>query len=275
MRQCLLTLLLFLAIAPAAAQSPKQCPEGTDVSFGMVPATSASITSLWSKKINRQMKLRSCLQLSFASASTFRRYIENAQQGQYDFLAAPAHIASYLIASASFTPVAFLVWESSYLYVVRAGSPFNAIEQLSAHTLALPDPLAEASIRAHADLSDRQVLANYSHYQSYSLAIRALFSNEVDAAVVLSPFYNRIPRLRQGSLRVLHSAPFPSHGLLLAAPHTEVQQRQEMFDALASFEPGAGFFWQSFAPVSDRQLTALHRSQQDSVPALKGLIDAY
>jgi len=261
-------------VAETSAQKPLPCAKATAVSFGMVPAISASLSSLWSKIINREMKKRSCLKLVFGSASNFRKYIEKAEQGHYDFLAVPAHIASYLITSAAFRPVAFLVWESSYLYIVPADSGINTIQQLSGHTVALPDPLTEASILAHADLSATSEPVVYRHYQGYGQTIQALLSAEVDAAVVLSPFFNRIPRQQHDALRVVHRVPFPFHGLLLAAPRTSEQQRQTMFTALAAFAPGAGFFWQSFQRVSNRQLSALHRSQQDSVAVLKGLINA-
>jgi len=239
----------------------------------MVPITSANLTEVWAARMNRQVQKNGCYQLSFSSAHDFEHYIEKANNKAFDVLAAPAHIASYLIETAGFKPVAFLVWESRYLYVVRNNSGIASIGRLNGRTLALPEPMAEVSILAKKEMADLQQNISYQHFSDFKQIFDALLEGRVDAGVVLSPFYNAYKKRTNIQLRPVYSAPFPSHGVLIAAPHVSEYNRVGLFNTLAALEPNADLFWQSFEPVTKDAIKALHLKQAQSVSTLKLLID--
>jgi ABC-type phosphate/phosphonate transport system substrate-binding protein len=262
----------MIAAVSASADNTFRCHSKTTLSFGMVPMVSARLTDLWTSKINRQVQKKSCFKLSFSSAGDFEQYIDKARQGHFDVLAVPPHIASYLIATAGFKPVAFLVWESSYLYVVPDASSITSIDQIAGGTIALPDPLAEASILAQKEISVTHSDVSFQHYGNFNQIIKALLAGSTDVGIVLSPFYNAYKKRAGIKVRVVHEMPFPSHGMLLAAPHTSEYSRAKLFETLASFEANSGFFWKSFDAVSQQQIETLHRVQAASVETLKRLV---
>ena len=270
-----LVYVLMVAAVSASADNTFRCLTKTTLSFGMVPMVSARLTDLWTSKINRQIQEKSCFKFSFGSAGDFELYIDKARQGRFDVMAVPAHIASYLIATAGFKPVAFLVWESSYLYVVPSVSSITSIDQIAGGTIALPDPLAEASILAQKEISVTHSDVSFRHYGNHNLIIKALLGGSTDVGVVLSPFYNAYKKHADIKVRVVHAVPFPSHGMLIAAPHTSEHNRAELFETLASFEANSGFFWESFDAVSKKQIEKLHHDQSASVETLKRLVGKY
>lgn len=270
LRLCLAYLLLLVAVNSSAEPD---CDSPTQLSFGMVPITSANLTELWAGKINRQVQENGCYQLSFASAADFEQYIEMAKNQAFDVLAAPPHIASYLIETAGFKPVAFLVWESHYLFVVPNRSSILSVDQLDRRSLGLPEPLAEASILARKNMDDAELDISYQYFQNFNQILSALLKGHVDAGVVLSPFYNAYKKHTDIKLRPIYSAPFPSHGMLLAAPHISERDRVGLFKALAALEPNSDLFWESFEPVTQDALEKLHLKQAASVAALKQLIE--
>lgn len=260
------------ATVNVSADPTFRCTSKTTLSFGMVPITASNLTDVWSTKINRQIQKNSCFKLSFSSAVDFKHYIEKAKQGSFDVLAVPPHIASYLIATAGFKPVAFLVWESSYLYVVPNDSRISSIDQIGGSTLALPDPLAGASILAKKAVSATHSDVNFQYYQNFNQVFDALLNDQADIGVVLSPFYNAYKKRIKIKVREIHSVPFPSHGMLISAPHTSEQNRAELFKVLAALKPNSDLFWHSFEAVSPQDIEKLHHDEMMSVEALKLLV---
>lgn len=240
----------------------------------MVPIASSHLIDLWSSNINRQIQKAACRKLSFTSSTDFKHYIQKAKSGKFDVLAAPAHIASYLISTANFQPVAFLVWESSYLYVVKNNSHISTIAHQDAQRFALPDAVSEASILARAETLqvNAQVSPDYSHYQHYNQIVKAVVNDQADIGVVLLPFYKAYKKRTKMKVQAIHESPFPSHGMLIAAPHTHKNDQVELFNALASLDPNTDLFWQSFKSISPSQLETFHQEQAPSVNTLKQLL---
>ncbi len=267
-------LLIISAVNTLAEtnSASSSCASKTTLSFGMVPLVSSNLSKVWASKINQQIPKGACFELSFSSAINLKHYIDKAKQGDFDVLAAPAHIASYLIANANFKPVAFLVWESNYLYVVPNNSNISAIDQFEGSTLALPDSLAEASILAQKEILANHSDVNFQYYQNYNQIISALLNGESDAGVILSPFYNGYKKHMDLKLKIIHTSPFPSHGMLIAAPHTSEYDQTELFKTLATLDSNSGLFWQSFEAVSQQEIEKLHLDQAATVETLKLLV---
>jgi len=266
------SLFYLLLIVTVNSSADSVCASPTTLSFGMVPIISANLTEVWAGRINRQVQKKGCYKLSFSSAADFEQYIDRAKNKAFDVLAVPAHIASYLIKTAGFKPVAFLVWESSYLYVVPNASSILSFEQIDGRSLALLEPLAEASILARKELADAHRDISFQYYRNFNQIVDALLKGRVDVGVVLSPFYNGYKKRTDIKIRPVHSVPFPSHGMLLAAPHTSEYDRAELFNTLAALEPNSDLFWQSFEPATQPEIEKLHLSQTRSVAALKLLL---
>lgn len=260
-------------MAAVSISAETDCDAPTPLTFGMVPITSANLTEVWAGRINRQVQKNGCYQLSFSSAHDFEQYIDKAKNKAFDVLAVPAHIASYLIETSGFKPVAFLVWESRYLYVVPNNSSIVSIDHLDDVTLALPEPMAEASILARQDMADLQQDISYQYFENFNQIFDALLKRRVDVGVVLSPFYNGYKERTNIQVRPVYSAPFPSHGMLIAAPHLSEQDRVGLFNTLAALEPNADLFWRSFEAAPDEAIKTLHSKQAQSVAALKILIN--
>lgn len=155
-----------------------------------VPIASPQLIDLWSSNIYRQIKKTACRKLSFTSSTDFKHYIQKAKSGKFDVLAAPVYIASYLISTTVFKLVAFLVWESSYLYVVKNNSHILAIDHKNAQRFALPDVISEASFLAQAETQqiNTHVNLDYSRYQNYNQIVKAVVNDQADIGVVLLPF---------------------------------------------------------------------------------------
>ncbi len=277
MRSFLFAAIIFWLSTPLSADTTPPCATKTSYSFGMVPVASANLFTVWSEKINRELAKSSCYQLIFQSAGDFNRYIDKAKSNAFDILAVPAHLASYLISNHGYQSMAFLVWESKYLYVTRRDSKLSTLQQFEGIKLALPDPLAETSILVKADLKQLNKPVQYQHYQNYNLVLHALMDSSVDAAVMISPFYNGYkarPHIENSTV-VIHSMPFPSHGMLLAAPYITTDQRDTLLTNLASLKSGSGFLWDSFQPALPEQVKELHQKQKNSVDALEKMLDTY
>jgi len=270
-----LSLAYLLLLVTVNSSADSVCGSPTTLAFGMVPITSANLTEVWAGRINRQVQRSGCYKLSFSSAADFEQYIDKAKNKAFDVLAVPAHIASYLIETAGFIPVVFLVWESRYLYVVPNASSIASIDQIDGRSLALPEPLAEASILARADMAAAQLDINYQYYKNFNQIFDALLEGRVDAGVVLSPFYNGYKKRTDIKIRPVHSAAFPSHGMLLAAPQLSEADRVGLFNTLAALEPNSDLFWQSFEPAPQHKIEALHLSQKRSVTTLKSLLEKH
>lgn len=77
-------------------------------------------------------------------------------------------------------------------------------------------------------------------------------------------------------VQAIHESPFPSHGMLIAAPHTHTHTHKhdqaQLFKALVSLDPYTDLFWQSFESISPPQLETFHQEQVPSVNALKQLL---
>ena len=269
----LLVAFFFIAAANISAQTHLPCIPQTRLSLGMVPAISSNLIQLWSSTLNQRVQKKSCVSLSFSSAKDFKHYIHKANEGEFDVLAAPAHIASYLISHSGFKPVAFLVWESSYLYVVPNDSDISSLDHASKKVFALPDPFSEASILAQFEIDTHYNPSGYLYSQHYKKIIENLLSGKADVGVVLSPFYNGYKKHTTPKIRPIHEVAFPSHGMLIAAPHTTEAHRLELFSVLSSLESNTDLFWQSFESVSDSELKKLHRTQKQSVKALTLLLN--
>lgn len=268
----LVTCVLMTQAIASSANDTLKCESNVQLSFGMVPVTSASLTDIWASRINRAVRKRACVELSFSSAVDFKGYIKKAHQGDFDVLAVPAHMASYLIGTAGFKPIASLVWESRYLYVVPSDSPVASLADIGGRRLALSDPLSEVSILAAKDVSAHHSDIHFQHYKNFNQVFRALMNSGADVGVVLSPFYEGYKKRTESSVRVIHSAPFPNHGMLIAAPHVAKSDSLELFNGLAALDPSADLFWESFESVSALQVKKLHQDQRASVEALKLLI---
>lgn len=266
-------LLLLITFASTVSAEPLNCAERKTLTFGMIPFTSANITSMWMQKINREVKKKSCLNLDFSSANNFEKYIDKATQHEFDVMVTPPHIASYLIASFGFKPVATLVWDSSYLYFTPVPSSIESLEQFEGGTVALPDPWAEVSILVRAELSPQSGAIQYQYHQNFNQVMQALLDKRVDVGVLLSPFYQAYQTRIKGKIRLLRTMPFPSHGMLIAQPDSHDSDIIELFDLFSSFEKGTGLFWKSFQAVSKQQVIELHDKQKGSVAALQLLIE--
>lgn len=279
MIRILIVCLFALSTTYSFASEPVSCPLKPSVSFGMVPAISSNITEVWVSRINRHIRSVSCLNLSFGSGLNFSQYIDRARSGEFDVLAVPAHIASYLIKTSNFKPVAFLVWESSYLYVADndsnlftvRGSGLSSLGKTGGLTVALPDPLAEASILAKKELSALDGKIKFHHYDHFGQIVSALVNNKADVGILLSPFYNAYKKRRGLDIRPIHSAKFPSHGMLIAAPHMNDGIQSQLFNALTALEKNTDLFWESVEPVSVADIESLHRRQAVSVEVLNHL----
>lgn len=252
------------------ANSANNCFSKGQLSFGMVPIVSSSLIDLWSSNINRQIQKPQCRKLRFTSSTDFKHYIKKAKEGKFDVLAAPAHIASYLINTEKFKPVAFLVWESSYLYVVKNESHISAIDHKDAQRFALPDAVSEASILAQAET--QRPNEDIAYYQHYKQIVQAVVNKKADIGVVLLPFYKAYKKRTKMKVRAIHETPFPSHGMIIAAPHTSEQDQQYLFEALAALDAESGLFWQKFDAISPVELKKFHQQQTPSVHTLKQLL---
>lgn len=279
MLRFLIVCLFIVSTTLSFASGAITCYVKTPVAFGMVPAISSNITELWAARINRHIRSVSCLDVSFGSGANFSQYIDRARSGDFDVLAVPAHIASYLIKTSGFKPVAFLVWESSYLYAVKNDSSLMAVDDsvllslgdIHGLRVALPDPLAEASILAKQALPAKRGDISFDHYDHFGQIVSVLLSNQADIGILLSPFYNAYKKRSGLGLRIIYSAHFPSHGMVIAAPHVGEHVRSEMLRVLTALEENTDLFWESVKPVSEKDINVLHQNQAESVKALKAL----
>ncbi len=171
--------LLITLVAGFAEFANAKCEHTSHYQFGIVPIAKASVTEVWMQNINQLLENEACISFSFSSAKNFKHYIKKAERDQFDFIAAPPHIASYLISKADMTPMAELVWESSYVYITRNDKNISSLDALNNTKIALPDPLSELSILVKRELSPRYDDIEYVHLRSIHSIFSKLMHEEV------------------------------------------------------------------------------------------------
>ena len=173
------------------------------------------------------------------SAPNLRTFAERTQQGDYDILLTPPHLAWLARQDAGYRPLLKYAQPVQGLLVVRSDSPVTAPEALRGRTIATADAIAMASLALEADLAKRGLKRglDYRTMESgtHTSTMMQVVNKRADAAMIGQHAYQLMPDDLRNQLRILAKTPPLSSLMYLAHPRMGDAEAQAVRQALLSF----------------------------------------
>jgi phosphonate transport system substrate-binding protein len=173
------------------------------------------------------------------SAPNLRAFVERTQQGDYDILLTPPHMAWLARQDAGYRPLLKYAQPVHGLLVVRSDSTFTAPEALRGRTIATADAIAVVGLALEADLAKRGLKRgiDYRTVESgtHSSTVMQVVNKRADAAMVGQHAYQLMPDDLRNQLRILAKTPPLSSLMYLTHPRIRDRDAQAVRQALLDF----------------------------------------
>lgn len=173
------------------------------------------------------------------SAPNLRTFVARTQQGDYDILLTPPHMAWLARQDAGYRPLLKYAQPVHGLLVVRADSPFTTPEALRGRTIATADAIAVVGLALEADLARRglRLGLDYRTVESgtHTSTVMQVVNKRVDAAMIGLHAYQLMPDSLRHQLRILTRTPPLSSLMYLTHPRIGDHEAQAVRQALLDF----------------------------------------
>lgn len=173
------------------------------------------------------------------SAPNLRTFAERTQQGDYDILLTPPHLAWLARQEAGYRPLLKYAQPVHGLLVVRSDSPFTAPEALRGRTIASADAIAMASLALEADLAKRGLKHGIDYRTmdsgTHTSTVMQVVNKRADAAMMGQHAYQLMPDDLRNQLRVLAKTLPLSSLMYLTHPRIRDHDAQVVRQALLDF----------------------------------------
>lgn len=253
---CLLSTIPAHAAPNNVAEKPLQ--------FGVMPFLSAAMIVRKFEPLISYLETTLNRPVSLKSAPSFKAYIENAINGDYDlFLAAP-HITAYMEKNYQSRRVSRFKRTLKGYYVVHADSTYQSLEDLRGKRFATADPLAVITILAEIGLIDFGIDPDKEmvrHYSSHNNAMQLVAQGEQDVAAVGITIFDNIKAHIKDRLRVLAKTEGIPHLMFQTRHDLPDSEHQAIADAMLKFTASAAgkeFFnkaaFGDMAPITDNDI---------------------
>jgi phosphonate transport system substrate-binding protein len=266
---CLL-LVLFCGAASGAAReeatydsvAARQPP----LQFGLLPYVSTRKLFHYYGPLKDYLERTLQRRIIMSTAPDFKTYLSRAQKGDYDIYHTAPHFAALAEREWGYRRLMCFSRELDGSVVVAKNGKVKSVEDLAGGVVRLPDELAiisflgEEYLEAHG--LESRVDVRYS--PSHNNAILAVTRGEAVAAVSSSAVFEKMPADLRASLRVLARTKQVPHMMLMAGPHLNEKDFQQLLKALGEFgdqAQGKSFFratgYEGLRPITDDDMRRL------------------
>jgi len=255
---------LGLLLGQAAAGLAAECAADAELpklAIGVPPWLGGAASGVWVRELGEHLRSDACIAASFSSDADFRAYVRSALAGKYDALIAPSHMGLFMASEHGFGIAAFeQAGATGFVLFVRADSPITTIEHLTGESIALPDPLALASLLVEHRLESRRIRAHLAHFPRHENVVEAVASGRAMAGGAFSPVLTG-SHDGQSRWRVLLPLlpPGTPSGMMLVRPGLGPALTDRLQRSLFGFDTHASAFLPTFAPISDADAEAMER----------------
>jgi phosphonate transport system substrate-binding protein len=173
------------------------------------------------------------------TATGFKQFFFNAQNGDYDLVITAAHLARLLQKEQKFTPLVRYAGGNRCMIMTALDSPIKSMPDLKGKTIALPDRLSLASIGCMTYLRESDLQPG-THFQllevpSFASAILAVQKGDAVAAVSAPAALAQMPRELSESVRPVVSTDELFNLIFLAHPRLGNATAEQLNKALLKF----------------------------------------
>lgn len=183
------------------------------------------------------------------TAPSFKAYAERTQQGEYDIVVTPPHLARLAQREAGYMPIAMVTRELRGVVVVARNSSYQSLADLKGKRIAMPSKLALVTIVGGQFLRD-QGLSHESgtllrDVGSHSNAVLAVQRNEAEAALTENSALQQLPEELRQNVRIIAQTQRLPHVMFLAHPRLGYAGAEKVRAAILQFPlttEGRAFF---------------------------------
>jgi phosphonate transport system substrate-binding protein len=156
------------------------------------------------------------------TATSFKRYADQTQQGVYDIVVTAPHFARLAQREGGYVPLAIYTREWRGIVVVAHDSPIQGLQDLKGKRIATPSQLALVTIMGRQLLRENGLppksAVTMLDEGSHNNAVFALQSAQADAAITERAALAQMPTELKRNLRVIAQTPPVPHVMYLAHP---------------------------------------------------------
>lgn len=201
--RCWLWLVLTAITPPLLAAE-----ESRDfIDIGVVPYQSTRVLIAQYEPVRLYLEQTLGRQVKIYTASSFKQFLLNAQNGEYDLVISPAHFARILQKENHFRPLVRYAKGGRGWIMAPLGSGLKTAAGLKGKTLAVPFKLSLASIVCMTSLKEQGLKSDTDfsilEVPSFESAILALQKGEADAAVSAPGAMKQLSQTLQDSVQVI------------------------------------------------------------------------
>ena len=173
------------------------------------------------------------------TASSFKVYVDRTQQGEYDVVLTPPHLARLAQREAGYIPIAIVTRELRGVVVVAKNSPYQSLVDLKGRRIAMPSKLALVTIVGGQLLRDaglsNEMGTLLRDVGSHSNAVLAVQRNEAEAALTENAALQQLPEEIRNNLRIIAQTQRLPHVMFLVHPRLGYAGAEKVRAALLQF----------------------------------------
>lgn len=234
--------MIFLALPIGFAWGEDISPEKPLV-VGVVPYNSTRMLLRAYQPMREYLERALGRHVTFYSASGFKAFQQNTEQGDFDLVITPAHFARILEKEKGYIPLVRYSGGARGLVMVKHGSDLKNIQDLRGKAVAVPDRLSLASILCIEYLRSKGLRADMDfrvlEVPSFNSAVLAVQHDEADAAVSAPGALAQMTEGLRDSMRVLADTGEYINLVFMAQPRLGQGYAERLKTELLRFGTGA------------------------------------
>ena len=239
--------------------------------IGIVPYMSARVLISSYESMREYLELTLGKPVKIYTATGFKPFFQNSQQGDYDLVITAAHFARILQQDNNFVPLVRFSSGGRGLIMTNINSPIKTAQDLKDQVIALPDQLSLASIVCMTHLSEAGLKPDRDfkllEVPSFASAILSIQKGEANAAVSAPGALVQMTKEMRESVRPVVDTGEYVNLIILSHPRLEKQLSEVISKALLKFGSstikGKQFLentgFGSIIPVSSKDMNGLER----------------
>lgn len=267
-----LLLALFLCpvvFAETEAVSQEEGPESQQaVRLGVFPYVTPVQLVRFHTPLHRLIEQVLEREAVLVSAPSFSEFVKRTREHKYDFILTAPHLGRLAQVRDGYRPIAKTLHDVQGVYLVRADSPVQTLEDLEGGTITMVGRAAIITQMVEYQLKELGLRdgenIEFRITKTHNNAMYAPLRGESDASVTGILLWRKIGQAERDKVRVIATTPVAPGFILMAAPGVspgEVERIQEAAFAFADSEQGAEYFemtgFKAFAPITEQEMEAL------------------
>ena len=257
-KQLLISLCLVF-ISPAFTSATT-----TPLTFGLFPYTTQNNLIAHNKFLSDYLQKKLGQSISIQVAENMPVFVHNMEDGQYDFILAPPHVARYSELKLHFQRIAMTTHMIRGVYVVHKDSHFKDLNSLRNKTIIMASPLAllsQGSIQQlrNIGLIDKETVT-IKTTSSHKNAIFSVLHKEADAAITGIKLWNDYPERHKKYLKVLAYGDSLPGMMIMGSKRLSNAEIEKMRRFLVEFNAshaGKDYIFQGFKTIDNQSMQQL------------------